>query len=169
MCTLDELANIFINSPDGHRRYDGLSTDAQLKYLYQNISGTAPSQATLMTLTAQVNEGKSLGQIAQELATNIRSYSGAQSDSLQQQYAEHIINTTLYNGSTQFDTHSSAAADVQGIYYLLGSTINATAVNYWSGALANGSLTAARLATYIATEKHDTKSLNNEDFVKNLF
>lgn len=169
VCTLDELANIFINSPDGHRRYDGLSTDAQLKYLYQNISGTAPSQATLMTLTAQVNEGKSLGQIAQELATNIRSYSGAQSGSLQQQYAEHIINTTLYNGSTQFDTHSSAAADVQGIYYLLGSTINATAVNYWSGALANGSLTAARLATYIATEKHDTKSLNNEDFVKKIY
>ncbi|WP_268647524.1 hypothetical protein, partial [Escherichia coli] len=46
------------------------------------------------------------------------------------------INATLY--PTPATSATSAAADVQGIYYTIGSLFNADGVNYWSKAIADG-------------------------------
>lgn len=165
-----ELADLFIRSADGRHRYDDLSTADRVKYLYHNASGTLPTPDTLALWIKQIDDGKSLGQLAQELINQLSGYCGLDKTTLaQQQHVENTIATTLYPAFGLAAEHAPAAADIQGIYYVLGSVINATAVNYWGSVLAAGHQTAAQIATYFTTVKTDIKSLSNEDFVKKIF
>lgn len=165
-----ELANLFILSADGRHRYDNLSTADKVKYLYHNASGISPGPDTVAQWVKQLDAGKSLGQLTQELITQLSDYAGSDQTILtQQQHVENTIATTLYPAFVLAAEHAPAAADIQGIYYVLGSVINATAVNYWGSVLAAGHQTAAQIATYFTTVKTDIKSLGNEDFVKKIF
>ncbi|OJT39811.1 DUF4214 domain-containing protein [Serratia plymuthica] len=168
--TQSELASKFILSQDGHHRYDGLTTSQKVQYIYQNTTGTPPDAATLNALTAQVNAGKPLGSLTTELVDSVKNYAGDNAATQsQQQHLENVINTTLYPSTVEQAPQISAAADVQGIYYLLGSMTNSTAINYWSGILDSGKKTAVDIANYFASSKSYISSLNNEDFVKKIF
>lgn len=168
--TQTELANKFINSQDGQHRYDGLTTSQKVQYIYQNTNGTAPDAATLDTLTAQVNAGKSLGSLTTTLVTETKNYAGDDAPLLgQQQHLGNVINTTLYPSQIEQPAQIAAAAEVQGMYYLLGSMVNSAAIDYWSGVLASGKKTAVEMANYFVSLKGHISSLNNEDFVKKIF
>lgn len=168
--TQSELASKFILSQDGQHRYDGLSTGQKVQYIYQNTTGIQPDAATLHTLTAQINAGKTLGSLTTDLIGEIKNYAGDDAATQnKQQHLETVINTTLYPSSMEGASQISAAADVQGIYYLLGSMTNSTAINYWSGVLDSGEKTAVDIANYFSASKSYISSLNNEDFVKKIF
>ncbi|MCC4104354.1 hypothetical protein [Serratia ureilytica] len=165
-----ELADLFIRSADGQHRYDNLSTADKVKSLYHNASGISPGTDTVAQWVKQLDNGKSLGQLTQELITQLSDYSGPDKTTLaQQQHIENTITTTLYPAFVLAAEHAPAAADIQGIYYVLGSMIDATAVNYWGSVLAGGHQTAAQIATYFTTVKTYITSLSHEDFVKRIF
>ncbi|MGQ8774734.1 DUF4214 domain-containing protein [Serratia sp. NA_112.1] len=168
--TQNELASKFILSQDGQHRYDGLTTSQKVQYIYQNTNGTPPDAATLSALTAQVDAGKTLGSLTTTLISETKNYAGSDTrPQSQQQHLENVINTTLYPSQVEQPAQIDAAADIQGIYYLLGSMTNSTAINYWSGILDSGKKTAADIANYFAASKSYISSLNNEDFVKKIF
>ncbi|WP_017892679.1 hypothetical protein [Serratia sp. S4] len=168
--TQNQLAEKFILSQDGQHRYDGLTTSQKVQYIYQNTNGTPPDAATLNVLTAQVDAGKTLGSLTTTLIRETKNYAGSEAlPQSQQQHLENVINTTLYPSQVEQPAQIDAAADIQGIYYLLGSMTNATAINYWSGILDSGKKTAADIANYFAASKSYISSLNNEDFVKKIF
>ncbi|MBJ2103523.1 hypothetical protein [Serratia ureilytica] len=165
-----ELADLFIRSADGRHLYDNLNTADKVKSLYHNASGISPGPDTVAQWVKQVDDGKSLGQLTQELITQLSGYSGPDKTTLaQQQHIENTIATTLYPAFVLAAEHAPAAADIQGIYYVLGSMIDATAVNYWGSVLAGGHQTAAQIATYFTTIKPYITSLSHEDFVKRIF
>jgi hypothetical protein len=168
--TQNQLAEKFILSQDGQHRYDGLTTSQKVQYIYQNTNGTPPDAATLNALTAQVDAGKTLGSLTTTLIRETKNYAGSEAlPQSQQQHLENVINTTLYPSQVEQPAQIDAAADIQGIYYLLGSMTNSTAINYWSGILDSGKKTAADIANYFAASKSYISSLNNEDFVKKIF
>jgi hypothetical protein len=168
--TQSELATKFILSEDGQHRYDGLTTSQKVQYIYQNTNGTPPDAATLNALTAQVDGGTTLGNLTTRLITETKNYAGSDSAPLsQQQHLENVINTTLYPSQIELPSQISAAENVQGMYYLLGSMVNSAAIDYWSGILDSGKKTAVEMANYFVSLKGYIGSLNNEDFVKKIF
>ncbi|WP_329905925.1 DUF4214 domain-containing protein [Serratia quinivorans] len=168
--TQSELATKFILSEDGQHRYDGLTTSQKVQYIYQNTNGTPPDAATLNALTAQVDGGSTLGSLTTRLITETKNYAGSDAAPLsQQQHLENVINTTLYPSQIELPSQISAAENVQGMYYLLGSMVNSAAIDYWSGILDSGKKTAVEMANYFVSLKGYIGSLNNEDFVKKIF
>lgn len=168
--TQSELAARFITSQDGQHRYDGLTTSQKVQYIYQNTNGTPPDALTLSVLTAQVDAGTTLGSLTTTLIAETKDYAGNDAVPLaQQQHLENVINTTLYPSQIELPSQISAAADVQGMYYLLGSMVNSAAIDYWSGVLNSGKKTAVEMANYFVTLKSYISSLNNEDFVQKIF
>ncbi|MFN1140276.1 DUF4214 domain-containing protein [Serratia quinivorans] len=168
--TQSELATKFILSEDGQHRYDGLTTSQKVQYIYQNTNGTPPDAATLNALTVQVDAGTTLGTLTTRLITETKNYAGSEAAPLsQQQHLENVINTTLYPSQIELPSQISAAENVQGMYYLLGSMVNSAAIDYWSGILDSGKKTAVEMANYFVSLKGYIGSLNNEDFVKKIF
>ncbi|CAI0966053.1 ABC-type protease/lipase transport system, ATPase and permease components [Serratia quinivorans] len=168
--TQSELATKFILSEDGQHRYDDLSTSQKVQYIYQNTNGIPPDATTLNQLTAQVDAGTPLGNLITALIAGTQNYVGNEAALLgQQQHLENIINTTLYPSQIEQPSQVDAAADVQGMYYLLGSLVNSGAIDYWSGILDSGKKTAVEMANYFVSLKGYISSLNNEDFVKKIF
>lgn len=168
--TQSELANIFIRSQDGQHRYDGLSVSQKIQYIYQNTTGAQPDALTLNALTTQVNAGKSLGNLTTELIANVTNYMGNDAGLLaQQQHLQTIVNTTLYPSELEQPSQVSAAADVQGLYYLLGSMTHSAAVQYWSDLLVSGKKNTVDIANEFIATKSYINSLSNEDFVRKIF
>ncbi|MBN5271084.1 DUF4214 domain-containing protein [Serratia marcescens] len=168
--TQSELANIFIRSQDGHHRYDGLSVSQKIQYIYHNTTGAQPDALTLNALTAQVNAGKTLGNLTTELIANITNYMGNDVGlQAQQQHLQTIVNTTLYPSELVQPSQLSAAADVQGLYYLLGSMTHSAAVQYWSDLLVSGKKSTVDIANAFIATKGYIHSLSNDDFVRKIF
>ncbi|HGM4927983.1 TPA: DUF4214 domain-containing protein [Serratia marcescens] len=168
--TQSELANIFIRSQDGQHRYDGLSVSQKIQYIYQNTTGAQPDALTLNALTAQANAGKSLGNLTTELIANVTNYMGNDAGLLaQQQHLQTIVNTTLYPSALEQPSQVSAAADVQGLYYLLGSMTHSAAVQYWSDLLVSGKKNTVDIANEFIATKSYINALSNEDFVRKIF
>ena len=168
--TQAELANMFIRSQDGQHRYDGLSVSQKIQYIYQNTTGAQPDALTLNALTAQVNAGKSLGNLTTELIAKVTNYMGNDAGlQAQQQHLQTIVNTTLYPSELVQPSQLSAAADVQGLYYLLGSMTHSAAVQYWSGLLVNGKKSTVDIANAFIATKGYIHSLSNDDFVRKIF
>ncbi|HAT5003787.1 TPA: DUF4214 domain-containing protein [Serratia marcescens] len=168
--TQAELANMFIRSQDGHHRYDGLSVSQKIQYIYQNTTGAQPDTSTLNALTAQVNAGKSLGNLTTELIAKVTNYMGNDAgQQAQQQHLQTVVNTTLYPSELVQPSQLSAAADVQGLYYLLGSMTHSAAVQYWSGLLVSGKKSTVDIANAFIATKGYIHSLSNDDFVRKIF
>ncbi|WP_432501728.1 DUF4214 domain-containing protein [Serratia sarumanii] len=168
--TQSELANIFIRSQDGHHRYDGLSVSQKIQYIYHNTTGAQPDALTLNALTVQVNAGKTLGNLTAELIANITNYMGNDVGlQAQQQHLQTIVNTTLYPSELVQPSQLSAAADVQGLYYLLGSMTHSAAVQYWSDLLVSGKKSTVDIANAFIATKGYIHSLSNDDFVRKIF
>ncbi|HEJ7139552.1 TPA: DUF4214 domain-containing protein, partial [Serratia marcescens] len=168
--TQAELANMFIRSQDGHHRYDGLSVSQKIQYIYQNTTGAQPDALTLNALTAQVNAGKSLGNLTTELIAKVTNYMGNDAGlQAQQQHLQTIVNTTLYPSELVQPSQLSAAADVQGLYYLLGSMTHSAAVQYWSDLLVSGKKSTVDIANAFIATKGYIHSLSNDDFVRKIF
>ncbi|MDM8343772.1 DUF4214 domain-containing protein, partial [Serratia marcescens] len=168
--TQAELANMFIRSQDGHHRYDGLSVSQKIQYIYQNTTGAQPDALTLNALTAQVNWGKTLGNLTTELIAKVTNYMGNDAGlQAQQQHLQTIVNTTLYPSELVQPSQLSAAADVQGLYYLLGSMTHSAAVQYWSDLLVSGKKSTVDIANAFIATKGYIHSLSNDDFVRKIF
>ncbi|WP_182074600.1 MULTISPECIES: DUF4214 domain-containing protein [unclassified Serratia (in: enterobacteria)] len=168
--TQSELANMFIRSQDGQHRYDGLTTSQKIQYIYQNTTGAQPDALTLNALTTQVNAGKSLGNLTTELIANVINYTGNDAGlQAQQQHLQTIVNTTLYPSELVQPSQLSAAADVQGLYYLLGSMTHSAAVQYWSDLLVSGKKNTVDIANAFIATKSYIHSLSNDDFVRKIF
>lgn len=168
--TQAELANMFIRSQDGHHRYDGLSVSQKIQYIYQNTTGAQPDALTLNALTAQVNAGKTLGNLTTELIAKVTNYMGNDAGlQAQQQHLQTIVNTTLYPSELVQPSQLSAAADVQGLYYLLGSMTHSAAVQYWSDLLVSGKKSTVDIANAFIATKGYIHSLSNDDFVRKIF
>lgn len=168
--TQSELANMFIRSQDGQHRYDGLTTSQKIQYIYQNTTGAQPDALTLNALTTQVNTGKSLGNLTTELIANVINYTGNDAGlQAQQQHLQTIVNTTLYPSELVQPSQLSAAADVQGLYYLLGSMTHSAAVQYWSDLLVSGKKNTVDIANAFIAMKSYIHSLSNDDFVRKIF
>ncbi|MDQ7769103.1 DUF4214 domain-containing protein [Serratia nevei] len=168
--TQSELANIFIRSQDGHHRYDGLSVSQKIQYIYHNTTGAQPDALTLNALTAQVNTGKTLGNLTTELIAKVTNYMGNDVGlQAQQQHLQTIVNTTLYPSELVQPSQLSAAADVQGLYYLLGSMTHSAAVQYWSDLLVSGKKSTVDIANAFIATKGYIHSLSNDDFVRKIF
>ncbi|WP_193169220.1 DUF4214 domain-containing protein [Serratia marcescens] len=168
--TQSELANIFIRSQDGHHRYDGLSVSQKIQYIYHNTTGAQPDALTLNALTAQVNAGKTLGNLTTELIAKVTNYMGNDVGlQAQQQHLQTIVNTTLYPSELVQPSQLSAAADVQGLYYLLGSMTHSAAVQYWSDLLVSGKKSTVDIANAFIATKGYIHSLSNDDFVRKIF
>ncbi|WP_164058013.1 DUF4214 domain-containing protein [Serratia marcescens] len=168
--TQSELANMFIRSQDGQHRYDGLTTSQKIQYIYQNTTGAQPDALTLNALTTQVNAGKSLGNLTTELIANVINYTGNDAGlQAQQQHLQTIVNTTLYPSELVQPSQLSAAADVQGLYYLLGSMTHTAAVQYWSDLLVSGKKNTVDIANAFIATKSYIHSLSNDDFVRKIF
>ncbi|EPC6045551.1 TPA: DUF4214 domain-containing protein [Serratia marcescens] len=168
--TQSELANMFIRSQDGQHRYDGLTTSQKIQYIYQNTTGAQPDALTLNALTTQVNAGKSLGNLTTGLIANVINYTGNDAGlQAQQQHLQTIVNTTLYPSELVQPSQLSAAADVQGLYYLLGSMTHSAAVQYWSDLLVSGKKNTVDIANAFIATKSYIHSLSNDDFVRKIF
>ncbi|BEM57765.1 hypothetical protein SME22J_16260 [Serratia marcescens] len=92
-----QLADLFIRSADGRHRYENLCTADKMAYLYHKASGISPGPDTVAQWVKQLDGGKSLGQLKQELITQLSDYSGPDKTTLAQQ--RHI------------DTHKQIAGD----------------------------------------------------------
>ncbi|UJA56525.1 hypothetical protein [Serratia marcescens] len=162
------LANQLIDSPSGHLRYNGLTTVQKVEYIYHNATGQSPSPTKLDLLVNQVNAGLSLGQLVSNLINDTRHYIGNDpTTTAQQKHMFETINATLY--PTPATSATSAAADVQGIYYTIGSLFNADGVNYWSKAIADGRVSVNYVANNFVESRAWLLSLNNDEFVKRIY
>lgn len=164
------LANKIFNSADGHYRYDTLSTSEKINKIYKNITQVEPTDAILADLVAQVNSGKNLGQITLSIINNINSYDSTNPAIIaQQQNITNIINSTLYPAFELSYSQPSAAEKIQGIYYVLGSFMDADGINYWGKQLSEGKRDAVEIADLFISSKSWLSSLSDGDFVKKIF
>lgn len=161
-----QLVSALINSADGAKRYDGLSTEQKVQYIYQNITGEQPDSATLDSLVKQQLAGKTLGTLTNQIIDSVKSADG---EHTHQQHIQEVVNNTLYPSSLVEDGQIAAASDVQGIYYLLGSMTNARAIDYWGNQLASGQKSAIEIANLFVAERSYINQLSNEAFVKTLY
>ncbi|MGN7972038.1 DUF4214 domain-containing protein [Serratia sp. 22264] len=165
-----QLANTFIQSQDGHQRYDGLTTAQKIQYIYKNTTGESPSSNLLATLVAQVNAGQSLGQLTKDLIGGVKSYTGSNAHQVgQQHHLLEVIETTLYPALSPYPDNAAAAADIQAMFYVVGSLIAADGVNYWSSILAQGKANANYIAGRFVDTRSGLKELSNEEFVKTVY
>ncbi|CVF14025.1 ABC-type protease/lipase transport system%2C ATPase and permease components [Serratia marcescens] len=166
----DQLAEKFIQSQDGHHRYDGLTTSQKIQYIYKNTTGADPAPAVLATLVAQANAGKTLGLITKDLIAGVKSYMGdATAPVAQQQHLFDIIDTTLHPALSPYPANAEAAADIQALFYIVGSLAVAEGVNYWSQVLATGKADASYIAGRFVETRSALTTLSNEDFVKTVY
>ncbi|CAI0855258.1 DUF4214 domain-containing protein [Serratia quinivorans] len=165
-----ELANMFIRSQDGQNRYDDLTTAQKIQYIYKNTTGVAPTTDLLVSLVVQVNAGKSLGQLTSDLISGVKYYLGSDTAQVgQQQHLLEVINTTLHPALSSYPANAVAAADIQAMFYAVGSLMTADGVNYWSSILAEGKSSASYIAGLFVDTRSWLKELNNEAFVKSVY
>jgi len=89
-----------------------------------------------------VNAGQSLGQLTKDLIGGVKSYTGSDAHQVgHQQHLFEVIETTLYPALSPYPDNAAAAADIQAMFYVVGSLIAADGVNYWSSILAQGKAT----------------------------
>ncbi|MCS3408840.1 DUF4214 domain-containing protein [Serratia sp. AKBS12] len=164
------LANAFINSPDGHNRYDGLSNSEKISYIYKNITGMEPDSSTLSTLTSELSNGRTLGSITMSIINTTESYNGTDPIALQQRdHLEASVDTTLYPSFDKNVEYSTYASDIQAVYYSIGGTMVSSGINFWANELINAPEKLNKIAQNFITSRPKIDSLSNDDFVKFIF
>ncbi|HEJ9094710.1 TPA: DUF4214 domain-containing protein [Serratia odorifera] len=164
------LANAFIESPDGHNRYDGLTNSGKISYIYKNITGMEPDGNTLSTLTAELSNGRTLGSITISIINTTEGYSGTDPIALQQRdHLETSIKTTLYPSFDKTVEYSNYASDIQAIYYSIGGAMVSSGINFWANELINNPEKLSKIAQNFITSRPKIDNMNNDDFIKFTF
>jgi hypothetical protein len=165
-----QMANNLIATHDGQDRFQGLNNNEKINYIYSNITGGKPDSTTLDALSAQLDQGVSLGDITLSIINQLESYSGNNETILTQQtFLANNIATTLYPALNHPAELGASAADIQAIYYITGGAVVAEGVNFWANYLHNNPDKLAYVAQKFVEERHAVASLNDEDFVRTLF
>lgn len=168
--TASALANSFINSADGHSRYDNLNNSQKVTYLYKNITGSEPDSTTLDSLLLKLGQGQSLGFMATEIINGVKSYVGNEQLPLDQQaYLQATVNSTLYPAFNKTAEYVPAAADIQAIYYITGGIPVAEGINFWANILTNDPDKFGYIAQKFVEGRSALSSLSNEAFIRTLF
>ncbi|WP_346828120.1 DUF4214 domain-containing protein [Serratia inhibens] len=164
------LVNKFVAAQDGQSRYQHLSNEEKVSYVYYNITGKSPSANVLGNWTTELSQGHSVGYMVQSLVREFRDYNGSNSEYVDgAAKLEETINSSLYPAFNQGPELYSSAADIQAIYYVIGGVMVADGINFWAQALYSGKNTLSQIAQHFIDTRPKTAGLSNEDFVKKIF
>ncbi|HFK7185056.1 TPA: beta strand repeat-containing protein [Serratia odorifera] len=137
--SLEQLAQKFIA---GTAAYAGRSTSEIVTSTYTNVHGSAPSGTVLAELLAN---GATSASAVSTIIGDLIGYQGFDATTLAQQSAfETKVEQSLFPVASA--AASAGAADVQGIFHVVGLTQTQEGVNYWGTVLANGAKTLADIA-----------------------
>ncbi|WP_065506199.1 DUF4214 domain-containing protein [Serratia inhibens] len=166
----DTMADNLIATPDGQNRYQNLSNNEKINYIYNNITGSQPDPDTLTKWVTQLEQGATLGSIADGIIRQLESYSGTDATTLaQQSFLEQNVSTTLFPSLKQPAELTASAADIQAVYYITGGAVVAEGVNFWANYLHNNPDKLAYVAQKFVEGRPAVASLTNEDFIRTLF
>ncbi|VEI20371.1 ABC-type protease/lipase transport system, ATPase and permease components [Serratia plymuthica] len=166
-----ELASWIIKGPEGQKHYATMNNEQKITFIYQNVNSSPPTQEQLQPLLTQLNGGKALGNIAQDVFNTLDSYKGTDSTTLEHQHAQQeTINQSLYPAFNGTPQQHSGAEDVSALFYAMGSIASSSGINYWGSVINTGKNTFAEVAQKFVNVKADKfGGLNDSDFIKTIY
>ncbi|TXE64169.1 beta strand repeat-containing protein [Serratia nematodiphila] len=161
-----QYAQSLIASADGQVLYSGKTDLNILQIIYTKIYGHSASGSVLQDLL----DSSTLSNAIDSIVNGLLNYSGFDSATNSSVSAfDATINAILYPSASAAASSGSGAADVQAIYYVLGSVQTAAGVNTFGSLINSGSLTTQQVAAKFIGDRSYITSLNNNDFVLRLF
>ncbi|WAY96215.1 DUF4214 domain-containing protein, partial [Serratia marcescens] len=137
--SLEQVAQKFIT---GTSSLNGLTASQIVTKVYTAVNGSAPSSSVLADLLAG---NPTTASVVAKVINDVLSYSGFDSTLLTaQSNFEAQVEKTLFPVATA--ASSAGAADVQGVFHVVGLTQTQDGITYWGTVLAQGSKTLAAVA-----------------------
>ncbi|CAI0949413.1 ABC-type protease/lipase transport system, ATPase and permease components [Serratia quinivorans] len=159
--SLDQVAQKFIAGTAG---LNGKSTSDIVTAIYTAVNGSAPTAPVLAALLAGNGTASS---IVAKVVSDLLDYKGFDSTLLtQQNNFETKVEKVLFPVASASAT--PGAADVQGIFHVVGLTQTQDGINYWGTVLAQGSKTLAAIAQSFVNSS-PLKTLSDSAFINAIF
>ncbi|CAI0944098.1 beta strand repeat-containing protein [Serratia quinivorans] len=159
--SLDQVAQKFIAGTAG---LNGKSTSEIVTAVYTAVNGSAPTAPVLAALLAGNGTASS---IVAKVVSDVLNYNGFDSTLLtQQSNFETKVEKVLFPVASASAT--PGAADVQGIFHVVGLTQTQDGINYWGTVLAQGSKTLAAIAQSFVNSS-PLKTLSDSAFINAIF
>ncbi|NTX77943.1 DUF4214 domain-containing protein [Serratia proteamaculans] len=159
--SLDQVAQKFIAGTAG---LNGKSTSDIVTAVYTAVNGSAPTAPVLAALLAGNGTASS---IVAKVVSDVLNYNGFDSTLLtQQSNFETKVEKVLFPVASASAT--PGAADVQGIFHVVGLTQTQDGINYWGTVLAQGSKTLAAIAQSFVNSS-PLKTLSDSAFINAIF
>jgi hypothetical protein len=159
--SLDQVAQKFIAGTAG---LNGKSTSDIVTAVYTAVNGSAPTAPVLAALLAGNGTASS---IVAKVVSDVLNYNGFDSTLLtQQSNFETKVEKVLFPVASA--ASSAGAADVQGIFHVVGLTQTQDGITYWGTVLAQGGKTLAAIAqTFVNSSP--LKTLSDSAFINAIF
>lgn len=159
--SLEQVAQKFIA---GTASLNGLTASQIVTKIYTAVNGSAPSSSVLADLLAG---NPTTASVVAKVINDVLSYSGFDSTLLTaQSNFEAQVEKTLFPVATA--ASSAGAADVQGVFHVVGLTQTQDGITYWGTVLAQGGKTLAAVAQTFVNNS-PLKTLSDSDFINAIF
>ncbi|MDW5501035.1 DUF4214 domain-containing protein [Serratia proteamaculans] len=159
--TLEQVAQKFIAATAS---LNGKTAAEIITTIYTAVNGSAPSGSVLSDLLAG---NPTTASVAAKVVSDVLNYNGFDSSLLAVQNTfETKVEKVLFPVASASAT--PGAADVQGVYHVVGLTQTQDGINYWGTLLAQGTKTLAVIAQSFVNSS-PLKTLSDSAFINAIF